>query len=422
MMQPIESLPLDIQIDILKHHSSHKKIKQLLSEETYLIQELVNKTLSNKYKEIIHFTLQENKTFSEIYDKSSILDLVINNYSKPNFKDKIFLSIKSRQSSENLVAKKRRFNENWPMVWKLIMLGQAQVVFEDLRKKTPVAVPTSKVSSDTTDYTPITEAILLDMLENYEAYEIEFILFEGFIKRGGVYFLDPQTGARLALSKLVKKTDFNQIHFSRADITKAEAVLDVHDYPEKAQHFNFPEAAGLTVLEKTLIIAYTLKQHEIFNRFLQGRFLSLSDKYPCFSYYLKRLFLGSAILVSALNKMPNCKNPFLYRMENDPPSEVIQDRIKAVRDGTITAPYGLISTSADQPVAHMADRKVVIIYVNGMGKDISRLSAMEFEKEVLLTPTPIQWLYHISLKVDGILRHIFFAKQAIPTDSQGRRS
>lgn len=306
--------------------------------------------------------------------------------------------------------------ESISVVWELIMKGGAHILYESLKPELPNHEPVSVEESQTkTTETLCTEFILFDMLDHFEDYEIVFHLFQAFIKYKGIHLCDPESGQWLELKQLVTKTNFNQISFNSEQLQKASLLLKLEclTVSEFARMTKI-EADFLTDLEKGLIHDYSRNGYIYYNRFLQGRFFSLADKMPCCSYSLKLWFLKSAILVSALNKLPdyvNLQHPFLYRMEKDPPPEVIEKRIRAVKAGGLTTPpFGVTSTSAEKPESAWSSRRVVIIYLNAKGKNIRHFSAMPEEREVVLPPVHIRWLYHMSITVNTVKKDIFFAK------------
>lgn len=308
-------------------------------------------------------------------------------------------------------------SENTSFIWELIMKGEAHILYEILRSEPSPNHEAVKVgdSQAKTEETSYTEAILFHMLDHFDDYEIDFCLGQAFIKYQGFHLRDPESKDWLELGQLFRKTNFNQITFNAERLQKASLLLKLERLTvSEFAHMAKTETHLLTDLEKGLIHDYTVNGYVVYNRFLQGRFLSLMERMPCFSYSLKLLFLKSAILVSALNKLPdyvNLQRPFLYRMEKDPPSEVIEERIRAVKAGGLTtSPYGLTSTSAEKPESGWKSRRVVIIYLNAKGKNIRHFSAMPEEREVVLPPTHIRWLYHLRISVNKNNKEIFFAK------------
>ncbi len=251
-----------------------------------------------------------------------------------------------------------------------------------------------------------------------------------FIKIDNVY-LAISTDNIYNFSKILERVDFNQITLTNEELLNYHALLNSDNICNKPFLNNIlrrptrqdfidldPEnlCSSLTFPEKEAINIYTSSYYYVMNSLMRGNIdEAVEGDYSCFdscskeeqaNRTLKEAFLHIAVAVSALNKLPDFVPPlgtdgecqkYLYRSESNLPNSILDQRKRAILEGgKVTREMGFLSTAFSKPAAgFFSEFTRSTIMLKGLkGKKITPLSQFgEVEREVLIPPTQVQWLY-----------------------------
>lgn len=273
------------------------------------------------------------------------------------------------------------------------------------------------------------ETLIHELLERFERVK--------FVKTNNTYYAF-LSGKRIDLSNILTKTNFNQIRLSPEQLETYHRLIEtdklqtkpwissaLNGRPTDADFQRLdPEnlCANLTFPEKEAINIYTGNQYNVMNSLMRGDIEGSIDKnYSLVSrskkeqmnLTLKENLLHIAVAVSALNKLPDFIPPvdsngetskYLYRGEGYlPPSVLAQRKWSVQNGGRVTIEMGFLSTAYNKPADAFFSESTQagILFKNLKGKKVTPLSQFgQTEREILLPPTQIQWLYHKEIITD----------------------
>ena len=311
-----------------------------------------------------------------------------------------------------------------------IKLGQEEII-----KNKVISQPQIK-----SEETLIIEKLIKNLLKDFDSVK--------FIKKEDRY-LAISEGKLYQFSALLERVNFNQINLNFLELECYKYLLDsgcLINQPSLPSIITRPTeedfdradpehlCQALSFAEKSAINIYTGDFYVAMNSLLRGDieqtlyFELLPHGFSQsaqINHCLKETLLHVVVAVSGLNKLPdytpslNAEGQlpkYLYRVENDLPKNILKNRKWAVlKGGGITTEMGFISTSFKKPVGYFLseDAKVGIMIKNLKGKKITPLSQFgNGEREILLPPTQMQWLYYKDIITD-IFRNqmtLFIAK------------
>lgn len=288
-----------------------------------------------------------------------------------------------------------------------------------------------------TEETKQGQIIVNALLQNYKSVK--------FFKNKSTIFVS--TGKHtFNFTNLIKGLNFNHLILKSDQLIAYNKLLDSqyisykshsHGYdnrPTDEQYFMDMDPRGIcstiSLAEKRAINIYTGGAHYGMNALMRGLLddaIKANHNLPSYysskeklNYTLKEFLLHCAVAVHGLKQLPDYDPPeredktkpqYLYRGEG---GSTISTRIEAVQEGgKVTLELGFISTSYDRPSGIFVNSYTPcgVLLVNVSGKDITPLSMFgEGEREVLLPPTQIQWMYHKEIPTkESRTMHLFLA-------------
>ncbi len=298
----------------------------------------------------------------------------------------------------------------------------------------------SEVQNKTIE-TELLEQLIKNLLKDFDSVK--------FVKKDNRY-LAISGGKLYQFSTLLERANFNLISLSKEDIEAYQALLDnnqllhqpyLHTTGHKPSERDFDDldpdnlCRTISFAEKEAINVYTGNFYRTMNALMRGNI----DDAIKYNYLLpdmlspqakanqtiKESLLHIALAVSGLNKLPDYVPPngpdgkpakYLYRAEGYVPDDVLAKRKWAVlQGGEITTEMGFISTAFEKPASGFFNEhsQAAILIKNLKGKKVTPLSQFgNAEREILLPPTQMQWLYHKDIITDIFKKQIalFIAK------------
>jgi hypothetical protein len=299
-----------------------------------------------------------------------------------------------------------------------IKLGQEERVKEKV-----VSAPQPK-----SEETQLIENLIKSLLADFDSVK--------FIKKDKRY-LAIADGKLYQFSTILQRVNFNQIELSASDLDAYHQLLDSgrlfqtpHAYARSGRpsEKDFEELDSenicrtLSFAEKEAINIYTGSFYTAMNSLMRGDIdRAIDSQYlpdiltpkAKVNHGIKETLLHIAVAVSGLNKLPDYVPPlgpdgepqkYLYRAESNLPKKELKKRKWAVlQGGGITTEMGFISTAYKKPAEGFfhEDCQAGVMIKNLKGKKITPLSQFgNGEREVLLPPTQMQWLYHKDIITD----------------------
>ena len=245
---------------------------------------------------------------------------------------------------------------------------------------------------------------------------------------------DPATGHEVTktvdldcdLKALVSKTDFSQIRLDPACVTgfsdRAHTIgpgmddeLLMARINDSSRDAEFPISSDerqalldLTPAERSAIHMYTVEGADGMVNFLtRGLFDCMFTKLGSLNVnvstpeqrvaIIANAVTHAAVLHSALAKLPDFhpseqREDLLFRLELHLPLEVLNNRIRCAQENRVNREGGVFSLAHTKVAEAFWDQGPnAVVIVDGGGKDISRLSTYEDEREVVLPSPQIQW-------------------------------
>ncbi|WP_068467108.1 hypothetical protein [Candidatus Protochlamydia phocaeensis] len=299
--------------------------------------------------------------------------------------------------------------------------------------------------------TELLENLIKGLLKDFDSVK--------FIKKDQRYLALYQ-GKIYQFSTLLERVNFNQISLSEEDLQAYHKLLDegaLYNKPYLSIRGGRPLEEDfdqldpgelcrhLSFAEKEAINIYTGNFYRTMNALMRGDIDGAIES----NYFLPDVFtvkakanqtikealLHIAVAVSGLNKLPDYVPPpgpdgkpqkYLYRGERDLPESVLAKRKWAVlQGGEITNEMGFLSTAYGKPADAFFNEftEVGVMIKSLKGKKITPLSQFgNSEREILLPPTQMQWLYQKDIITDIYKRQmtLFIAKPvSVPIPSAG---
>lgn len=298
-----------------------------------------------------------------------------------------------------------------------IKLGQ-----EDILKTKVVSEQQPK-----SEETKLLEDLIKSLLNDFDSVK--------FIKKEDRY-LALAGGKLYQFSTLLERVNFNQIELTPSELESYHQLLDsgrlfqtpyIFSRSKRPDEQDFEQldsehlCEALTLGEKEAINIYTGNFYIAMNSLMRGNIdlaIECQNVPESFSHQEKRnhcikeTLLHIAVAVSGLNKLPDYQpigtdgeqQKYLYRAENFLPEDVLKKRQWAVlQGGGITTEMGFLSTAFSKPVSgFFSENTQVGVMIRSLkGKKITPLSQFgSDEREILLPPTQMQWLYQKVITTD----------------------
>ncbi len=330
---------------------------------------------------------------------------------------------KHRQASEpilsNLLTPFEAFKNGCEKaIASYIKLGQ-----EDIKKNDLVLQAQGK-----TEETQLLEQLIKSLLDDFDSVK--------FIQMNQRY-LAIANGKIYQFSSLLERVNFNQIELTDSELETYHQLLDsgrlfqtpyIYSLGRRPTEQDFKEldpenlCDALSLAEKEAINIYTSNFYSAMNSLMRGHIDQAIDHYQIplmltasakVNHCIKETLLHIAVTVSGLNKLPDYHPPlgpdgepqkYLYRAENSLPEEILKKRKWAVlKGGGVTTEMGFISSAFEKPVPGFFSEhsQAGVMIKNLKGKKITPLSQFgNGEREILLPPTQLQWLYYKDIITD----------------------
>lgn len=279
--------------------------------------------------------------------------------------------------------------------------------------------------------------IIDSLLDDYESVS--------FYKKNGQFYA-AIGNEKIDFSATIKRVNFNHIKLSYDQLVVYNRLFNTQNFLNKPMRAGFDNTPvdkdyfeendpkkickNITLAEKKAINIYTGSFHESMNALMRGKIdhcINCNGALPSYlsktkkiNLTLKETILHVTAAVGGLNKLPDYDPPknsdgtkpqYLYRGEGEEMKEL---RRKAMQDGgEVTMELGFISASYEKPASSFfneySGNGILIKNVNG--KNITPLSQFQdAEREILLPPTQLQWLYHKEVKApNGNKLNLFLA-------------
>jgi hypothetical protein len=248
-------------------------------------------------------------------------------------------------------------------------------------------------------------------------------------------------------SILLEKTDFNQISLTDKELIHYHKMIKNQQFSmgtsldrrELKKLNEDPDIRKLTFGEREALNIYSGSGYSPMNTLLRGDIDGITGFYfhdtltqkESANLAIKETLLHAAVAISGLNKLPDFVPPigpdgkqqtYLYRAENSLPDDILKKRKWSVLTGNPTKEMGFISTSYFKPAegffSEFSNSGILIECLKA--KKITALSAFkDAEREVLLPPTQMLWLYHKDVVTDVFKNTIplFIAKPVTINDT-----
>ncbi len=322
---------------------------------------------------------------------------------------------KHKQNSEpilsNVLTPYEAFKEGFEKaIASYIKLGQ-----EDLVKNKVVSQPQHK-----SEETQILEDLIKSLLVDFNSVK--------FVKQNDRYFAVAH-GKLYQFSALLERVNFNQIELTDQELTAYHQLLDSgylyqtplldrgrpteQDFEElDSEHLcrslSFAEKEAINIYTGNFYVAMNSLMHGKIDRAIEANYFIPDVFTPKakINHAIKETLLHIAVAVSGLNKLPDYVPPlgadgqpqkYLYRGEGQVSEETLKKRKWAILNGKgITMEMGFLSTSFQKPASGFFGEysQSGLMIKNLKGKKITPLSQYgNGEREILLPPTQIQWLY-----------------------------
>lgn len=289
--------------------------------------------------------------------------------------------------------------------------------------------------------TELLEQLIKNLLKDFDSVK--------FVKKDNRY-LAISGGKLYQFSTLLERANFNLISLREEDFKGYQNLIDNNQLLHqpylqtsgyKPSERDFDQAdpehlcRTLSFAEKEAINVYTGNFYRSINALMRGQI----DDAINYNYLLpsmltpqakanqtiKEGLLHIALAVSGLNKLPDYIPPngpdgkpakYLYRAEGYVPDDVLAKRKWSVlQGGEITIEMGFISAAFEKPAGGFFNEnaQAAILIKNLKGKKVTPLSQFgNTEREILLPPTQMQWLYHKDIITDVFKKQmaLFIAK------------
>lgn len=251
--------------------------------------------------------------------------------------------------------------------------------------------------------------------KNQATYDFEYIAKQCLYHRDRVEFTIEDNnifctieGKRFNLFQIVKEMDARFIEFSQEDMDACVIATQngglFKDKDMKPEHeIREMDVEGLYEdVHYAQMIALTNYTYDMCDAYVSLILGSLENK--MFLGNIAQTIIGVGLICSAMSNLPNTKQ---YTYQSDPgilTQESLKARLASIHCAAkTTKEAGFNSTSKDNAVWIHGTKT---LFHDVIGKDISLISIIPWEKEVLLPPTQMKWEGH--QEVDGT--HYFIAR------------
>ncbi len=275
-------------------------------------------------------------------------------------------------------------------------------------------------------------------------YDYEYILKNILLKKKVVfsvkddeYWVELENGKKFNVSEMLRNFEATHLgvgeeyHSGYVDFLKNSAVKkpqkdpDFTSYGEDMwateEYFNKRDEAkeldNLSYAEKCAINIYTQDYYETMNEILRGNIFIKPDS-DTFQNEMIEVMLHNAFSASGLNKVGNVEVDNAFRVDKNLPQELVKEKIKSIdKKKAVVSDKGFVSSSKDGPIpiagqenplfaGNMRKGMVFTVYGKLIGKNISALSSLSKEREILIPPNT-QLKYKKHEEEDGA--HYFYA-------------
>jgi hypothetical protein len=295
--------------------------------------------------------------------------------------------------------------------------------------------------------TQILENLIKSLLKDFDSVK--------FIKKEHRY-LAIADGKLYQFSTILERVNFNDIELDSTELNAYHQYLDsgrlfqkphLSSQNRRPTEEDFEEldsenlCRALTFAEKEALNIYTGNSYAAMNNLMRGK---IDEAIDCLyipdiftpsgkvNHCIKEILLHIGVAISGLNKLPDYTPPsgsdgqpikYLYRAENHLPEDILKKRKWAALNGQgITMEMGFISTAFEKPAQGFFGEhsQAGLMIKNLKGKKITPLSQFgNNEREILLPPTQMQWLYSKDIVTDVYKNQLalFIAKPvSVPLD------
>ncbi len=157
--------------------------------------------------------------------------------------------------------------------------------------------------------------------------------------------------------------------------------------------------SNLEISEIAAINIYTQQYYQQMNAILRGlEHPDFKAHHPNLNSNMKEVLLHIAMSMCGLNKISDSVIKTSFRYEDDKlPAEILNERIKSVNsfpeNPHLTLERGFVSTSSEKPSAGFSG-PYRTVFQGLSGKNISSISYHPSEREILMNPVQVKWIFH----------------------------
>lgn len=262
------------------------------------------------------------------------------------------------------------------------------------------------------------------LVKTQVTYDYEYILQNILLKKKVVfsvkkeeYWVELENGKKFNISEIFRNLDLDSLsikeaynaayvdYLESASEKKPQKDPDFTSYGEEMwateDYFNKrdknKELEELTYAEKCAINIYTQDYYETMNEILRGN-IYIDPEGESFQEQMCEVMLHNAFAISGLKKIKNTEVKNVFRVDKKPPEALVKEKVNSIENqDAVHVERGFLSSSQDQPIPIAGNenplfqgnqRKGMLytVFGNVFGKNISAISSLSKEREILLPP------------------------------------